>query len=103
MRLSLTRPIERNVNQYRKYEHAKTFGLITSASSNTIWCQDEKAPSAVLRTPGAGRGIVGADEEILCWDIKKGELLSRWKDTNCNAAVTVIARSVADPDIYAVG
>lgn len=56
-----------------------------------------------LRTSSAGRAIVGADEEVLCWDIKKGELLSRWKDTNCNAAVTVIARSFADPDVYAVG
>lgn len=56
-----------------------------------------------LRTSGAGRAIVGANEEILCWDIKKGELLSRWKDSNCNAEVTVIARSDADPDIFAVG
>ena len=47
--------------------------------------------------------MVGADEDILCWDLKKGELFSRWKDANCSAEVTVIARSEADPDIYAVG
>ena len=35
--------------------------------------------------------------------MKKGELLGRWKDSNCNAEVTVISRSGADPDIYAVG
>lgn len=35
--------------------------------------------------------------------MKKGELLGRWKDSNCSAEVTVIARSNADPDIYAVG
>lgn len=35
--------------------------------------------------------------------MKKGELLGRWKDSNCNAEVTVIARSNADPDICAVG
>ena len=52
---------------------------------------------------GAGKAIVGADEEVLCWDVKKGELLARWKDSNCSAEVTVIARSRADPDIYAVG
>lgn len=46
---------------------------------------------------------MGADEEVLCWDLKKGELLGRWKDSDCSAEVTVIARSRADPDIYAVG
>ena len=35
--------------------------------------------------------------------MKKGELLGRWKDNKCSAEVTVIARSDADPDIYAVG
>lgn len=47
--------------------------------------------------------MVGADEEVLCWDLKKGELLGRWKDSSCGAEVTVIARSTADPDLYAVG
>ena len=46
---------------------------------------------------------MGADEEVLCWDLKKGELLGRWKDSSCSAEVTVIARSSADADIYAVG
>ena len=46
---------------------------------------------------------MGADEEVLCWDLKKGELLGRWKDSACSAEVTVIAPSRADPDIYAVG
>jgi hypothetical protein len=46
---------------------------------------------------------VGADEEVLCWDVKKGELLGRWKDKDCGAEVTVITRSKTDPDIYAVG
>lgn len=47
--------------------------------------------------------MVGADEEVLCWDLKKGEILSRWRDASCSAEVTVIAKSEADPDIYAVG
>ena len=46
---------------------------------------------------------MGANEEVFCWDVKKGELLGRWKDNNCSAEITVIARSSADPDIYAVG
>ena len=46
---------------------------------------------------------MGANEEVLCWELKKGELLGRWKDSKCSAEVTVIARSRADPDVYAVG
>jgi U3 small nucleolar RNA-associated protein 12 len=37
------------------------------------------------------------------WDIKKGELLSRWRDENCRASVTAIAQSRTDPDVFAVG
>ena len=72
--------------------------MITSASSNVVWTADGAASST-----GAGRAYVGAVEEVLCWDVKKGELLSRWRDNNCSAEVTAIARSQADPDIFAVG
>ena len=88
---------------HRKYEHSKTFGLITSGSSNVVWAADEHAPLASGRQTGAGRAIVGADEDVLCWDVKKGELLSRWRDRECKAEVTTIANSTADPDVYAVG
>ena len=91
------------VNIYRKYEHSQTFGLITSASANAVWCQDEDAQNAALRSSGAGRVVVGADEEVFCWDVKKGELLSRWKDSASTAEVTVIVRSTTDQDLYAVG
>ena len=37
------------------------------------------------------------------WDIKKGELLGRWRDENCRAKVTAIAQSRIDPDVFAVG
>ena len=87
----------------RKYEHAKTFGLITSASSNVVWSQNEHVQNPSLRSSDAGKAVVGADEEVLCWDIKKGEQLNRWKDDNCSAEVTVIAHSEADQDIFAVG
>lgn len=40
---------------------------------------------------------------MLCWDIKKGELLSKWRDENCRAQVTAIAQSRTDPDVFAVG
>ncbi len=88
---------------YSKYEHSKTFGLITSGLSNVVWAPDEPAQDASSRHTGAGRAVVSANEEVLCWDVKKGELLGRWRDVDCNAEVTAIARSDADRDIYAVG
>lgn len=39
----------------------------------------------------------------MVWDIKKGELLSRWKDEDCKSQVTAIAQSKTDPDVFAVG
>jgi len=40
---------------------------------------------------------------VLCWDIKTGELLSRWTDSKCRSQVTSIAQSKIDEDIFAVG
>ncbi|EON97799.1 putative wd domain-containing protein [Phaeoacremonium minimum UCRPA7] len=85
------------VKSYLKYEHAKSFGLVTSSSSNIVWAPQERSGT------GAGRAIVAANEEVLCWDIKKGELLSRWRDENCRAQVTAIAQSKTDKDVFAVG
>ena len=75
---------------------------MTSATSNVVWCEDEDVHTK-LRSSGAGRAVVGGGEEVLCWDVKKGELLSRWHEDGCTAEVTVIARSKTDPDFYAVG
>ena len=47
--------------------------------------------------------MVAANEEVLCWDVKKGELLNRWRDESCKAQVTVIAQSKTESDIFAVG
>ena len=87
---------------HRKFEHSKTFGLVASASSNAIWARDDELAGSARRT-GSGRAFVGASEEVLCWDIKKGELLGRWRDTSCKAQVTVITQSKTDEDIFAVG
>ena len=86
----------------RKFELSKTFGLVTSSSSNAVWTKDEDVPGTERRT-GAGRAIVGANEEVLCWDVKKGELLGRWRDADCNAQVTAITQSKSDEDLFAVG
>jgi U3 small nucleolar RNA-associated protein 12 len=85
----------------RKYEHSRTFGLITSSNANAVWTLGDNSGSS--RNTGAGRAVVGANEEVLCWDVKKGELLARWKANDCKAQVTVIAQSKIDRDIFAVG
>ncbi|EEH34613.1 DOM34-interacting protein [Paracoccidioides lutzii Pb01] len=90
------------VKSYLKFEPSKTFGLIASASSNAVWTPDEYV-SAETRQTGAGRAVVGAGEEVICWDVKKGELLSKWRDIDCSAQVTVISQSKTDQDIFAVG
>ncbi|KAF1992585.1 WD40 repeat-like protein [Aulographum hederae CBS 113979] len=86
------------VKSYTRYEQTQAYGLVNSASANVVWAQDDFS-----RLSGAGKAIVGANEEVLCWDVKKGELLSRWKDSKCGYEVTAIAQSGADKDVYAVG
>lgn len=103
MRLADQPPLLVYTYIHRKYEHSKTFGLIAAASANVVWSPDENAPITGSRSTGAGRAVVGADEEVLCWDVKKGELLDRWKDKHCRAEVTVVSRSKVEPDIYAAG
>jgi U3 small nucleolar RNA-associated protein 12 len=46
---------------------------------------------------------VAANEEILCWDLKKGELLSTWREESCKSQVTAISQSSTDREIFAVG
>lgn len=88
------------VKSYLKYEHSKTFGVVNSTTSNVVWSAHQHSTSS---NTGAGKAIAAANEEILCWDIKKGELLGRWRDNNCKSQVTAIAQSKTDPDVFAVG
>ncbi|KAI9885196.1 MAG: hypothetical protein M1823_002999 [Watsoniomyces obsoletus] len=90
------------VKSYLKYEHARSFGVIASASANVVWTPEPALPRNTKST-GGGRALVAANEEVLCWDVKKGELLSRWKDSSCRFPVTAIAQSKADLDVFAVG
>ncbi|KAL5320557.1 hypothetical protein ACEPPN_011366 [Leptodophora sp. 'Broadleaf-Isolate-01'] len=82
------------VKSYLKYEHSRTFGLVNSSTSNVVWAESSRS---------TGIAVVAANEEVLCWDIKKGELLSRWADKDCRSQVTAIAQSKVDKDIFAVG
>ena len=87
----------------RKYEHAKTFGVISSPSANIIWTPDSNSSRVSTKVTGAGRAVVAANEEVLCWDVKKGELLSRWREAGCKAQVSAIAQSKVDREFFAVG
>lgn len=70
-----------------------------------IWDPASDNADSTTRAVGtsAGRAFVGANEEVLIWDIKKGELLGRWKASDNLAQVTVLSRSQVDPDVFAVG
>ncbi|KAI9803495.1 MAG: hypothetical protein M1825_001838 [Sarcosagium campestre] len=91
------------VKSYLKYEHSKTFALINSTTSNVVWTPDSNVAPASIPSTGGGRAVAAANEEVLCWDVKKGELLSRWRSSDCKAQVSAIAQSRADQDIFAVG
>jgi U3 small nucleolar RNA-associated protein 12 len=86
------------VKTYSKYELSQTFGTITSATSNVLSIPDEGG-----RSNTAGRAVLAANEEVYLWDVKKGELLGKWRDGNNKAQVTTVARSATDPDLFAVG
>lgn len=57
----------------------------------------------MTNSSSAGNAVVGANEDVLCWDIKKGELIGRWSETSNSAQVTKVCRSGVDVDVFAVG
>lgn len=81
----------------RKYEHAKSFGIVATGTSNIVWTSKDRTGTS------AGQAVVAANEEVLCWDIKKGELLGRWRDERCTVSVSAIVQSKTDKDVFAVG
>ncbi|KAK4565422.1 beta transducin [Recurvomyces mirabilis] len=92
------------VRSYRRYEPSHSFGTVCTASSNALWTPDHSAStSSTAKSTGAGRTYVGANEDVLCWDIKKGELLSRWHDNDNKSEVTALCQCSAQPDLFAAG
>jgi U3 small nucleolar RNA-associated protein 12 len=89
--------------QYSKYEQSNAFGVVATATSNIVWTPDAATQPGANRPAGAGRAYAAANEQVLCWDVKKGELLSTWRDASCTEEVTVICRSEVDSDVFAVG
>lgn len=77
--------------------------MVATATSNIVWTSEGVTQPGSSRPAGSGRAYAPANEEVLCWDVKKGELLSRWRDSSCTEQVTTICRSEVDPDVFAVG
>lgn len=86
------------VKSYLKFEQSSVFGQICGATSNTVFL-----PTTPSDRSTAGRAVVGANEDVLVWDVKRGEVESRWHVVDNRSQVTVICRSHTDPDIFAVG
>ncbi|RMD39422.1 hypothetical protein DV735_g5707, partial [Chaetothyriales sp. CBS 134920] len=96
------------VKSYLKFVLSKTFGQVCSATSNVVWDPAAAGSKTGTTSSTAGQAVVGANQDVLVWDIKKGDLVNRWKvegerEAQGNAAVTVISRCAAAPDLYAVG
>ncbi|KAJ4345712.1 beta transducin [Didymosphaeria variabile] len=91
------------VKTYNKYEQTDAFGVVATATSNIVWTSEGLSQPGSSRSAGAGRAYAAANEAVLCWDVKKGELLSTWRDASCTEQVTVICRSTVDTDLFAVG
>ncbi|SCV71583.1 BQ2448_3171 [Microbotryum intermedium] len=77
------------VRSYLRHGPTESFGVIASSSSNSVY--DGK------------RAYVPALEDVLVWDVKKGEQHAMWHETGLKALVTSIARSPVDWDQFAVG
>lgn len=84
--------LARMVRSYNRHEPIAVFGLI---ASNT-------AVRPVLSGDGK-RAYVAALEDVLVWDVRRGELLSVWHELGVVAHVTALAISPTDPDLFAVG
>ncbi|CAE6522518.1 unnamed protein product [Rhizoctonia solani] len=76
------------VRSYQRHGPTQAFGMICSNSSNAVY---------------DGRyAYVPALEDVLVWDIKRGQMLAMWHETGHRAEVTCIRRSPVK-EIFAVG
>ncbi|KAJ8523465.1 hypothetical protein ONZ45_g54 [Pleurotus djamor] len=76
------------VQSYLRHGPTQAFGLVCSSSSNSVF--DGKL------------AYVPALEDVLVWDVKKGQMMAMWHDTGHRAEVTCILRSPKS-DTFAVG
>ncbi|KAF7331839.1 WD-REPEATS-REGION domain-containing protein [Mycena kentingensis (nom. inval.)] len=76
------------VQSYSRHGPTQAFGLVCSSSSNSLY--DGKC------------AYVPALEDILVWDVKRGQMLAMWHETGHRAEVTAVLRS-PQKDTFAVG
>ncbi|KAG2118849.1 WD-repeat-containing protein [Suillus discolor] len=76
------------VQSYLRHGPTQAFGLICSSTSNSLY--DGKL------------AYVPALEDVLVWDMKKGQMLSMWHETGHRSEVTCMCRSPQE-NIFAVG
>ncbi|PWN52274.1 WD40 repeat-like protein [Violaceomyces palustris] len=80
------------VRSYLRHEPTQAFGLISSNAANAILDQDSKT------------AYVPALEDVIVWDVKRGQILSVWHEVGHRSQVTAIARSPhPGADTFAVG
>ncbi|GAA5856650.1 hypothetical protein JCM8547_005912 [Rhodosporidiobolus lusitaniae] len=77
------------VKSYQRHGPTEAFGVIASSGSNSVW-DGRKAYCPAL-------------EDVLVWDVKKGEQVAMWHETGLRALVTCISRSPTSWDSFAVG
>ncbi|GAA5823771.1 hypothetical protein JCM11251_003286 [Rhodosporidiobolus azoricus] len=77
------------VRSYQRHGPTEAFGVISSPGSNAVW-DGRKAYCPAL-------------EDVLVWDVKKGEQAAMWHETGLRALVTCISRSPTSWDTFAVG
>ncbi|PFH51427.1 hypothetical protein AMATHDRAFT_74976 [Amanita thiersii Skay4041] len=76
------------VRSYQRHGPTQAFGLVCSPSSNSQY--------------NAKLAYVPALEDVLVWDVKKGQMIAMWHETGHRAEVTCILQS-PQPDLFAVG
>jgi len=81
-------PSDLMVKSYLRHGPTQAFGLVCSAGANSIY--DGKL------------AYVPALEDVLVWDVKKGQQLAMWHEAKHRSEVTVIAQSPLK-DSFAVG
>ncbi|EMR11736.1 hypothetical protein PNEG_00170 [Pneumocystis murina B123] len=89
------------VKSYENYEFGFSWGIIASYLSNSVLV-DDKEISEKFKAKN-GLAIVPALEDVIIWDIKKGEEVLRWSDFDCKVETTSIKRNMADKYMFAVG
>ncbi|CAE6448929.1 unnamed protein product [Rhizoctonia solani] len=76
------------VRSYQRHGPTQAFGMICSNSSNAVY--------------DGRHAYVPALEDVLVWDIKRGQMLAMWHETGHRAEVTCIRRSPIK-ETFAVG